>query len=222
MAEARFVFHSEGYGIEGRLHTGGARAVVITHPHPLYGGDMDNDVVTAIGAAFQQAGYTTLRFNFRGVGRSEGRYSDGVGEQEDVCAARTALLKRGYADVELSGYSFGTWINALCASTRLPGIRMTMVAPPTAFMDFGAVSQLSGLAAVLTGSRDDIAPPDMLKRLVTHWNPQARLEILAGADHFFFGYRETLIERLAGFLEPAAVIDADAGNSRTPTPRSER
>ncbi len=210
MTVSHLVFHSEGYGIEGRLHVGGERAVVVTHPHPLYGGDMENDVVTAIAAAYQQAGCTTLRFNFRGVGRSEGRYSEGVGEQEDVCAAVAVLRERGYAQVELSGYSFGTWVNALCAGTRLPGIRMTMVAPPAAFMDFGEVAHLPGLEAVVTGSRDDIAPPDMLQRLTAHWNPEARLEILAGADHFFFGYREALIARLAGLLNPPAVKGSGA------------
>ena len=204
MTEERVVFRSEGYGIEGRLHTGGARAVVITHPHPLYGGDMDNDVVVAIATAFQQAGYTTLRFNFRGVGRSEGRYSDGTGEQEDVCAAVADLKNRGHLMVALSGYSFGTWVNALCAKSRLPGIQMTMVAPPAAFMDFGALSPLAGLDTVITGSRDDIAPPDMLKRLTTHWNPAARLEIVTGADHFFMGYLEDLTARLTSVIEEAA------------------
>lgn len=212
MAESRVVFRSEGYGIEGRLHTCGDRAVVITHPHPLYGGDMDNEVVASITTAFQNAGFTTLRFNFRGVGRSEGRYSDGVGEQEDVCAAVADLKNRGHADVELSGYSFGTWVNALCAGIRLPGIRMTMVAPPTAFMDFGAVSHLAGLDTVITGSRDDIAPPDMLKRLTAHWNLQARLEILAGADHFFFGYLDALASRLTKAIGRVAVQATDARN----------
>jgi alpha/beta superfamily hydrolase len=210
MAEARVVFQSEGYGIEGRLHTGGARAVVITHPHPLYGGDMENDVVTSIAGAYQRAGFTTLRFNFRGVGHSEGRYGDGVGEQEDVCAAVAELKQRGHSDVELSGYSFGTWVNALCAGTRLAGIRMTMVAPPTAFMDFGAVSHLAGLQAVITGSRDDIAPPDMLQRLTAHWHPEARLAIVAGADHFFFGYLEALTAELAKVIGHMPVVDTGA------------
>ncbi|MDJ0803620.1 MAG: alpha/beta hydrolase [Desulfobacterales bacterium] len=210
MPASRVVFRSEGYGIEGRLAIGGERAVVVTHPHPLYGGDMDNDVVTAITEAFAQAGYTTLRFNFRGIGRSEGRYSEGLGEQEDVCAAVDHLRGCGYADVELSGYSFGTWVNALCAGSRLPDIPMTMVAPPAAFMDFGAVSDLPGLKAVLTGSRDDIAPPDMLKRLTALWNPEARLEILTGADHFFFGYREALISLLVGLIRDRAAGGAAA------------
>ena len=210
MPASRVVFRSEGYGIEGRLAIGGERAVVVTHPHPLYGGDMDNDVVTAITEAFAQAGYTTLRFNFRGIGRSEGRYSEGLGEQEDVCAAVDHLRGCGYADVELSGYSFGTWVNALCAGGRLPDIPMTMVAPPAAFMDFGAVSNLPGLKAVVAGSRDDIAPPDMLKRLTALWNPEARLEILSGADHFFFGYREALISLLVGLVMDGATGGAAA------------
>ena len=210
MPASSVLFHSEGYGIEGRLATGGERAVVVTHPHPLYGGDMDNDVVTAITEAFEQAGYTTLRFNFRGVGRSEGRYSDGVGEQADVGAAVDFLKDSGHGHVELSGYSFGTWVNALCAGNRFPDIGMTMVAPPAAFMDFGAVSNIPGLKAVVAGSRDDIAPPDMLKRLTALWNPSARLEILSGADHFFFGYREALIALLAGLVGKGAARDARA------------
>ncbi len=210
MSASRVVFRSEGYGIEGRLAIGGACAVVVTHPHPLYGGDMDNDVVTAIAEAFEQTGHSTLRFNFRGVGRSEGRYSDGSGEQEDVCAAVDYLKDCGYADVALSGYSFGTWVNALCAGSRLPDIPMTMVAPPAAFMDFGPVSNLTGLKSVVTGSRDDIAPPDMLKRLVAIWNPDARLEILSGADHFFFGYREALIESLVDLFSGGAAGDTTA------------
>jgi alpha/beta superfamily hydrolase len=210
MAETRVIFKSEGYGIEGRLCAGGDRAVVVTHPHPLYGGEMDNDVVASIARVYQQAGFTTLRFNFRGVGGSEGRYSDGAGEQRDVCAAVAELEKRGHATVELSGYSFGTWVNALCAGTRLEGIPMTMVAPPAAFMDFSAVSHLSGLTAVVTGSRDDIAPPEMLTRLTAHWNPDARVEILTGADHFYFGYLEALEGLLARIIRAVAVDPADA------------
>ncbi|MBL0715475.1 MAG: alpha/beta hydrolase [Desulfosarcina sp.] len=208
MSEQHVVLSSGGYGLEGRLHAGGARAVVITHPHPLYGGDMGNDVVATVASVFQEAGFTTLRFNFRGVGRSEGRYSDGIGEQEDVCAAVAELKKRGHAEVELSGYSFGTWVNALCAGTRLPGIRMTMVAPPTAFMDFSAVTRLDGLDTVIAGSRDDIAPPDMLKGLTAHWNPGTRLEIVAGADHFFFGYLDPLAVLLKKVIGSVAAADA--------------
>jgi len=81
-------FISDRFEIEGRLTEGDQqKAVVITHPHPLYGGDMHNNVVDTVSYAYQKNGYTTLRFNFRGVGGSQGSYSDGIGEQEDVRAA---------------------------------------------------------------------------------------------------------------------------------------
>jgi len=83
--EEHITFKSRPGLIEGRLgREAPDKGVVITHPHPLYGGDMDNPVVKAIAKAFQQKGYTTLRFNFRGVGGSQGSYADGIGEMDDV------------------------------------------------------------------------------------------------------------------------------------------
>ncbi len=194
-------FTSSNCRLEGRLHAGRSQAVVITHPHSLYGGNMHNPVVEAIAHVFQQQGYTTLRFNFRGVEGSQGRYDEGIGEQEDVRQAVAYLEQRGYGPVELSGYSFGTWVNAHCATGRLADIRMTMVSPPTAFMDFRGVRHLTGLALALTGSRDDIAPPDMLQRIIPLWNPGAKLEVLPGADHFFSQH----LEALSAALESALV-----------------
>ena len=101
MAE-KIRFLSDGYEIEGRLEKSSLqRGVVITHPHPLYGGDMHNNVVAAIERVYRQKSYTTLRFNFRGVGNSQGSYGNGVGEQEDVRAAISNLadlsIKKSYA-----------------------------------------------------------------------------------------------------------------------------
>jgi len=183
--ESHIHFTSNAFRLEGRLHIGQSQAVVITHPHSLYGGNMHNPVVETIANVFQQQGYTTLRFNFRGVEGSEGRYDEGRGEQEDVRQAMAYLQQQGCDAVELSGYSFGTWVNAHCATGPFADIRMTMVSPPMAFMDFRAVRHLPGLTLALTGSRDDIAPPDMLQRILPLWNPDAALEILPGADHFF-------------------------------------
>mgnify|MGYP000327279085 CR=1 FL=1 len=185
-------FTSSNCRLEGRLHTGQPQAVVITHPHSLYGGNMHNPVVAAIAHGFQRQGYTTLRFNFRGVEGSQGRYDEGIGEQEDVRQAVAYLEQHGFGPVELSGYSFGTWVNAHCATGHFADIRMTMVSPPTAFMDFRGVRHLPGLALALTGSRDDIAPPEMLQRMIPLWNPEAELEVLPGADHFFSQHLEAL------------------------------
>jgi alpha/beta superfamily hydrolase len=195
-------FGASALRLEGRLHVGEARAVVVTHPHPLYGGNLHNPVVEAIAASYQQRGYTTLRFNFRGVEGSQGHYDEGQGERQDLGQAIDYLQQSGCGPVELSGYSFGTWVNAHYAAKVQPDIAMTMVSPPVAFMDFRNVQRLPGLMLVMTGSRDDIAPPDLLGRLVPQWNPGARLAIVSGADHFFFDHVEEL--RAALSAVPAA------------------
>jgi len=113
MDEERILFDAQGVKIEGRLGGDCARgAVVITHPHPLYGGDMDNPVVESVARAYAEKGMATLRFNFRGVGRSQGRYDEGMGEQEDVTGAVAHVRELGAGSVDLAGYSFGAWVNA--------------------------------------------------------------------------------------------------------------
>jgi len=208
--ETEVHFTSAGYRLEGRLHAGSSRAVVITHPHPLYGGNMHNPVVETMAKSFRQRGYTTLRFNFRGVAGSQGRYDEGCGEQEDVCQAIAYLHKQGLGPIELSGYSFGAWVNAHVAVENLSTIRMSMVSPPTAFMDFGGIHRLPGLALVLTGRRDDIAPPEMLQRLVPIWNPAAALTVLPAADHFFGAHLEALGRALREALEALPEFASDA------------
>ncbi|MBW2297049.1 MAG: hypothetical protein JRF32_05535 [Deltaproteobacteria bacterium] len=90
--DEKIEFIANGLSIEGMISRGtGTKGVVITHPHPQYGGDMYNPVVESIGHVYQQKGLTTLRFNFRGVGRSEGSYGNGIDEQEDVLAAVACL-----------------------------------------------------------------------------------------------------------------------------------
>ena len=113
---------------------------------------MYNNVVESLVRVYQQAGYSTLRFNFRGVGSSHGEYGDGTGEQEDVRAALNCLWERGKQVIDLAGYSFGAWVNAL---TRPDGdiIRqMVMVSPPVAFLDFGSAQPLPNYSWSLPGA----------------------------------------------------------------------
>ena len=196
--EEHITFKSEPGLIEGRLGQAGPdKGVVITHPHPLYGGNMDNPVVKAIAKAFQQRGYTTLRFNFRGVGGSQGSFDDGIGEMDDVVAAVSYLTESGTSHLHLAGYSFGAWVNAGLIA-RTPGIEtMVMVSPPVAFIDFKNIDAIDCLKLIVTGSRDDIAPPGRIKQIRPKWNPQARFEIIDGADHFYWGYLDRLEEVLA-------------------------
>lgn len=206
--ETEVNFTSSGYRIEGYLHEGGSPAVVITHPHSLYGGNMHSPVVETIASCFRKLGYTTLRFNFRGVEGSQGRYDEGRGEQEDVRQAIAYLQERGFGPIELSGYSFGTWVNAHVAAGCPARLRMTMVSPPTAFMDFRKIQFLPGLTLALTGSRDDIAPPEMLRRMIPIWNPAATLAVVRGADHFFADHLEALAKTLREAFSAVPATDA--------------
>ena len=200
MAEEPVLFMSGTLQIQGLLQTEpGDKGVVITHPHPLYGGSMHNNVVESLVHAYQQAGYATLRFNFRGVGSSQGKYDQGQGEQEDVEAALHYLAEHGKDALDLAGYSFGAWVNALVRPEKEVQ-RMVMVSPPVAFLDFGPPQSIPQLSLVVAGSRDEIAPPELIKTMLPTWNSRARLEIIEGADHFYGSHTAQLESILNKYL----------------------
>ncbi len=201
MDEKLIFFMAGAVKIEGLLQAlPGDKGVVISHPHPLYGGSMHNNVVESLVRAYQQAAYTTLRFNFRGVGSSLGEYDNGQGEQEDVKAALHYLAEQGKNVVDLAGYSFGAWVNGLTRPDGDSVRQMVMVSPPVAFLDFGSAEPLPQLRLVIAGSRDEIAPPELIKTTLPNWNSKARLEIIEGADHFYGGYTEKLESVLADYF----------------------
>lgn len=189
--EERIAFHSEGEKIklEGRLdRRDNTQAIVVTHPHPLYGGDMHNPVVGAIVSAFQNMGCTTLRFNFRGVGGSQGMYDDGRGEQQDIWAALAYLRNLGIKTLHLAGYSFGAYVCFRLMAINPDVKNLIMVSPPVGFIAFPAQISAPCLRWVVTGSEDtDIAPLQLIRKQMPIWNPEASLKIIQGADHFYTG-----------------------------------
>ncbi len=200
--ESRITFHSGSLLLDGQINpqskTCGA---VITHPHPLYGGDLSNPVVEAVATTYARKGFTTLRFNFRGVGRSGGTYANGVGEQEDVLAAIELFRKSGIHDIHLAGYSFGAWVNGHIASLPPEVSAMIMVAPPVAFMDYKNAPPQPLLKLVLVGSDDELAPPELIKGQLPDWNKGAELVIIDDADHFFYGRFTQLEEAIASRID---------------------
>ena len=186
-------FFSENFEIEGLFSKKDEKkGVVITHPHPLYGGDMYNLVVETIVHVYNIKGYSTLKFNFRGVGRSQGTYDNGDGEQKDVLAALSFLGDMGMEQIDLAGYSFGAWVNAHAVQEDVAVKNMVMISPPAGFMDFSTIGPMERLKLVVTGSRDDIAPADVVKQMCSVWNPNARFVVIDGADHFYGGYLNQL------------------------------
>jgi hypothetical protein len=137
-------------------------------------------------------GYSTLKFNFRGVGRSQGTYDNGLGEQKDVLSALSFLADMGMERIDLAGYSFGAWVNAHAQQKDTLTKQMIMVSPPVGFMDFKSIVTMNALKFVVTGNRDDIAPADVIKKMMSTWNPDARFEVIDGADHFYGGYLNQL------------------------------
>jgi alpha/beta superfamily hydrolase len=201
MNEERIFFSSNGIEIDGLFHsTPGENGVVVTHPHPLYGGSMHNGVVESLVRIYQRHEYTTLRFNFRGVGRSQGKYDQGQGEQVDVNSALQHLYEKNKKVIDLAGYSFGAWVNTLARPPEETVHRIIMISPPVAFLDFGSVPTIPQLKLVVSGSHDEIAPPDIIETMLPQWNSEARFEVIEGADHFYGGYTARLESVLHDYL----------------------
>lgn len=202
MKEEKIFFESEGVKIEGLISESQTQnGVVVTHPHPLYGGEMHNNVVESVVRAYGEKGYTTLRFNFRGVGQSDGAYDNGTGEQEDVRAAVAFLGGLGKTSIDLAGYSFGAWVNAQCIESLTDVKRMVMVSPPVNFLDFSFLKYTAKIRLVIAGSQDDIAPPAMIKDMIPVWNSEAAFNIIKGADHFYSGKTGEIEEIIGGLID---------------------
>jgi hypothetical protein len=177
----------------------GARgAAVVCHPHPLHGGTMHNHVTYRVADAFRQAGVSTLRFNFRGVGRSTGTYDDGRGEVDDARAALD-FVQRTHPGLPLylGGFSFGGRValklaaedaraeRVLVAGLALRGLGLTL-------FDHGFLRQLARPKAFIHADRDEYAPLEEIRALVDELPPPARLFVVEDADHLCTGRLDAL------------------------------
>jgi uncharacterized protein len=173
--------------------------LVVCHPHPLYGGDMDNPVVVRAVEVGAEVGLATLRFNFRGVGGSTGTHDQGNGERDDVRAALRALTSHLTVGrpFGLAGYSFGAWMAAQVApGSGLAGL--CLIAPPLAMADFGSFDGGAMDVLLVAGTQDPYCPLPNLAALADRL-PSAQTVTLEGADHFFFGKLFPLGEALRGW-----------------------
>ncbi|MDX8413411.1 MAG: alpha/beta fold hydrolase [Mariprofundales bacterium] len=178
-------------------------AVVICHPHPLYGGTMRNKVVYWMARAFEDNGYSVLRFNFRGVEQSEGKWDDGVGETDD---ARTALdwLHQQLPDVPLwlAGFSFGCYAGLRAARNDLRVKRLFAVSPAVEHYPFDFMAGDLRPLTIVQGDQDEVVSANA----VTHWAttlPQATLLCIADAGHFYPNHQHALQQALLPHPPPA-------------------
>ena len=209
MRQTAIGFKSKGLSLEGVLATPqdlseSYSALLVCHPHPMLGGNMENPVVTTICRAAVAEGIASFRFNFRGVGESEGEFDEGEGEQQDVRSALDVLRRWPGLDgkrIAVAGYSFGASV-ALNAIGRLKAARcFALIAP--------SISSASGEKAgrdkrprlFIVGQRDGLVPSVELQRSLDGMRSPANLFEVPGADHGLVGYETHVARRVIEFVK---------------------
>ena len=182
-------------GPSGNLETAISKAVtasnkvcIICHPNPLQEGTMDNKVVYIISKALQTVGFDTVRFNFRGIGQSEGVYGDLVGEMEDLKAVIAWLRStRPNAEIHLAGFSFGSYISAEVAAHDDSICSLISVAPPVDRYPFDCLPKMHCPWLVIQGSEDEVVPTAEVTDWARDLVPNIQYRLLEDTGHFFHG-----------------------------------
>jgi len=160
--------------------------VVVCHPHPLYGGEMHNNVVEGLVISLRKAGHATLRFNFRGVGGSSGEHGDGIAEIDDVRGAVSYLQQRQpFESIVVAGYSFGSMVGMRAGADDPRVDRLIGIALPIARRDASFLENTAKPKLFVSGDRDDHSPLPMLETLCARIPGPKQLVAISGADHFF-------------------------------------
>ena len=182
---------------------------VVCHPHPLHGGTMDNKVVWSVARAYLQLSAPVIRFNFRGVGTSEGSYDDGAGETADALSVIACGRERfPGAALWLGGFSFGAGVAVRAAGEAHPE-RLVLVAPGITRVDVRGAAPPQCPWLIVQGDADDVVPPDQVLAWARTLSPAPSVQLLPGAGHFFHGRINELREVVAGFLEHSARAEND-------------
>ena len=181
--------------LEGRYHPQpgkpDAPIAIVLHPHPQFGGTMNNRVVYNLHYAFHKMGFTVMRFNFRGVGRSQGEFDQGVGELSDAASALDYLqaMNPNSKHCWVAGFSFGAWIGMQLLMRRPEITGFISVSPPANMYDFSFLAPCPNSGLIINGTADRVAPPKDTNTLVAKLREQKGITIsheeIDGADHFF-------------------------------------
>ncbi len=213
------IFNGPEGRLEGRYNPGrqpDSPIALMLHPSPQHGGTMNNKVVFTLYHTFLKRGFACLRFNFRGVGRSQGTFSRGEGELSDAASALDWLQSYNQNSREcwIAGFSFGAWIGMQLLMRRPEITGFISVAPPANLYDFSFLAPCPSSGLVLTGDKDEIVPIESVRKLVDKLNQQRDItvehKILEGANHFFHGRFEELEESVSKYLDAAAAAAAAA------------
>ena len=195
--------------IEGRYHHargGTAPMALVLHPHPLHGGTMNNKVVFTLYQTFMRRGFSTLRFNFRGVGRSQGKYDRGEGEMNDAASAVDWLQTYNpqASAIWIAGFSFGAWIGMQLLMRRPEFDGFVVVSPPANLYDFTFLAPCPSSGLILQGDKDDIVPHDPVQKLAERLSRQRDIQIdyrlIRGANHFYTDKLDKLAQHVEDYV----------------------
>jgi alpha/beta superfamily hydrolase len=192
--------------LEGRYHHAkerGAPLALVLHPHPLHGGTMNNRITYSMYQVFQRLGFSVMRFNFRGVGRSQSKFDGGMGEINDAAAALDWMqaLNPGHGGLWIAGYSFGSFVGM----QRRPEVSgWVSVALPAAGYDFGFLAPCPCSGLIIHGDSDEMVPEPSVRKLVDKLNLQKGVAIdyrvYEGADHVFANHADRITEAVESYV----------------------
>ena len=204
------IFSGPAGRLEGRYHhnpESPAPIALVLHPHPLHGGTMNNPVVYHLYYTFVKLGFSTLRFNFRGVGRSQGSFDAGQGELSDAASALDWLQSANPDAPEcwIAGFSFGAWISMQLLMRRPEIDGFISVSPPANHYDFSFLAPCPSAGLVLHGENDQLVPVDQMKKFVERIKTQPGIVIqqtlVKSTNHFFDNAHEPLVEHVRSYVQ---------------------
>ena len=196
--------------LEGRYHhskESGAPVALILHPHPLHGGTMNNRITYSMYQAFQKLGCSVMRFNFRGVGRSQGGFDHGIGELSDAAAALdwAQSYNPEARSCWIAGFSFGAWIGMQLLMRRPEIEGFISIAPPANLYDFSFLAPCPSSGLIIHGDKDAVVPPrdvtNLVEKLKTQKGIVIEQKVIPGANHFFDGKVEPLMTAIGQYLD---------------------
>ena len=204
------IFNGPEGRLEGRYQHGktpGAPVALMLHPHPQHGGTMNNKVVYTLYQTFARRGFSVLRFNFRGVGRSQGSFDYGEGELSDAASALDWLqaYNPSASACWIGGFSFGAWIGMQLLMRRPEISGFISIAPPANMYDFTFLAPCPASGIIIHGGRDDIVPKSDVDKLVDKLNLQKGITItyktIPEADHFFGQHMDEMMGLVDSYLD---------------------
>jgi alpha/beta superfamily hydrolase len=211
------IFNGPDGRLEGRYtHSRATNAPValLLHPHPQHGGTMNNKVVYSLYQTFVRRGFSTLRFNFRGVGRSQGQFDNGPGEMSDAASALDWVqsYNPNASRCWIGGFSFGAWIGMQLMMRRPEISGYISVAPPASIYDFTFLAPCPASGLIVHGGKDELVPVASVEKLTQKLAAQKTISIdyrvIESADHFFMEDLESLSAHIEDYLDTALSAEA--------------